>query len=70
MFEESGKFIKSKIKLVIISRRIYDTDKSEVKYMAKDVWGREIKGCRIYNRNTPLSMLVEIISADVQAIFC
>jgi len=68
MLQESRNFIKSKINLVIISRRIYDTDKSEVRYVAKNIWGREIRGCRVYNRNTPLSHLVETISLDLQAV--
>ena len=69
MLNDSRNFIKSKIKLVIISRRICDTDKSEVKYRAKDMWGREIKGCRVYHRSTPLSMLVETIQNDLSAVF-
>jgi hypothetical protein len=68
MLQESKNFIKSKFNLVIISRRICDTDKSEVKYVAKDLWGKEIRGCRVYHRNTPLSLLIETISADLQAV--
>lgn len=69
MLAQAKDYIGSRIKLVIVSKRIYDTDKSEVQYVAKDPWGREIRGCRVYDRKTPFSHLVETIQTDLAMFF-
>ncbi|MBX9850124.1 MAG: hypothetical protein K2X86_00025 [Cytophagaceae bacterium] len=58
-----------KIRLVVISKRICDTNKSEVQYVAKDMFGREIRGSRIYDRSTPFSNLLDRIHDDLSSIF-
>jgi hypothetical protein len=65
MLAHAKEFIGSRVKLVIISKRICDTDKSEVQYVAKNPWGREIRGSRLYDRKTPFSHLIETIQADL-----
>lgn len=68
MIQQSKNFIKSKIRLVVISRRICDTDKSEVQYKALDAFGKEVRGSRVYDRATPLSFLLDTIHADLQCL--
>jgi hypothetical protein len=68
MIQQSKNFIKSKIKLVVISKKICDTNKSEIQYKAQDSWGREIRGSRIYDRSTPFSFLLDTIHRDLQSI--
>lgn len=68
MIQHSRNFIKSKIRLVVISRRICDTNKSEVQYRAQDENGKEIRGSRIYDRKTPMSYLLDTIHSDLQCI--
>lgn len=68
MIQQSRNFIKSKIKLVVISRRICDTNKSEIQYKAQDADGREVRGSRIYDRKTPFSFLLDTIHSDLQCI--
>lgn len=69
MIQQSKNFIKSNIKLVVISRRICDSDKSEVQYKAQDSWGREVRGSRVYDRATPFSFLLDTIHRDLKSIF-
>ncbi len=67
MIQQNNNFILSKMNLVVISKKICDTDKLEVKYRAESE-GRHIFGSRISDRKTPLSLLLEIIQRDLQAV--
>jgi hypothetical protein len=68
MIQQGNNFILSKMKLIVISKRICDTDKLEVRYRAENFAGRHIFGCRISDRKTPLSLLLETIQSDLQAV--